>query len=303
MRLKSVYILFFVLSFSCKSTKHLKPVKKELNSPTAITKDSSSVTAKNEVVQTSFIDSTKKNIVEERFREEYKLEIIFPSKVFTIDSISTKTIHDIWNKLLQKNVNETGEVNYKSFRNDRSILKEYLYILSSNLPSNQSSIEEKKAYWINAYNAFTIKLIIDNYPLKSIKDIKDPWDVRLFKLGKKWYNLNEIEHKILRPMGDPRIHFGINCASISCPPLANKAYTADNIEELLNRQAIKFINDPLRNNISPNILELSKIFSWFAKDFKIKGSLIDFLNIYSNIQIERNAKKSFLLYNWSLNTQ
>jgi len=120
-------------------------------------------------------------------------------------------------------------------------------------------------------------------------------------LGAKWYNLNEIEHQILRKMNEPRIHFAIVCASYSCPKLRNKTYTAADLENQLTSVTKAFLNDPERNFISENNLELSKIFQWFAKDFKQNGSLIDFLNRYSDIQISENSKKKFKDYNWTLN--
>ncbi|EZH71631.1 hypothetical protein ATO12_06635 [Aquimarina atlantica] len=209
--------------------------------------------------------------------------------------------HQSWNDLLQKHVSATGTVHYIGFKQDYFVLKLYLEALSKNIPAENWSKSDVLAYWINVYNAFTIKLILDNYPIKSIKDIKDPWDLRFFKLGSKWYTLNDVEHRILRKMGDPRIHFGINCASISCPSLLNKAFTAQNVDHELEKLAINFINDTKRNTITANSVQLSKIFTWFAKDFKTEGSLIHFLNKYSRITINSNAKKSFKKYNWSLN--
>ncbi|WP_025663393.1 DUF547 domain-containing protein [Aquimarina megaterium] len=209
--------------------------------------------------------------------------------------------HQSWNDLLQKHVSPTGTVRYIGFKQDYLVLKSYLEALSKNIPAENWSKSDVLAYWINVYNAFTVKLILDNYPIKSIKDIKEPWDLRFFKLGNKWYTLNDVEHRILRKMGDPRIHFGINCASISCPPLLNKAFTAQNVDHELEKLAINFINDTKRNTITSNSIQLSKIFTWFAKDFKTEGSLIYFLNKYSRITISSNAKKSFKKYNWSLN--
>ena len=154
---------------------------------------------------------------------------------------------------------------------------------------------------MNVYNAFTIKLITDNYPVNSIKDIKDPWDKRFFKIGSKWRNLNEIEHKILRKMNDPRIHFGINCASFSCPTLHNRAFTATNVNIILDSLASAFINNPNHNTITKSNVKLSKIFKWFSKDFKTNGSIIDYLNKYSSTVIDSNAKITYKEYNWSLN--
>lgn len=209
--------------------------------------------------------------------------------------------HNIFDQLLKNNISANGYTNYKGFIKSKPIFKSYLTSLSENIPTEKWTKEDKLAYWMNTYNAFTIKLIIDNYPIKSIKYIKNAWDSRFFKLGNKWYNLSDIEHKILRKMNDPRIHFGINCASYSCPPLLSRAFTAATVNNDLNYLAHQFINDKKRNIISENSIQVSKIFQWFSKDFKTEGSLIDYLNKYSDITIKSNAKKSFKKYNWNLN--
>jgi hypothetical protein len=102
-------------------------------------------------------------------------------------------------------------------------------------------------------------------------------------------------------MDEPRIHFGINCASFSCPPLLNEAFSAAEVDSQLDKVAISFINDPKRNSISKMNIEISEIFNWFAKDFKKDGSLFDFLNKYSKVQIDPKARKKFMNYNWALN--
>lgn len=237
-----------------------------------------------------------------------KVEEVFEHIAPTIDTlkIENKPVienfdHSVFNDLLQTNISSEGETNYKGFIKNRTSFKSYLTALSENMPQDNWTKEDKLAYWMNVYNAFTIKLIIDNYPTKSIKDIKNAWDTRFFKLGKKWYNLSDIEHKILRKMNDPRIHFGINCASFSCPPLLNKAFTAANVNTELEFLAHQFINDKSRNTISEHSIQLSKIFQWYAKDFKSEGTLIDYLNKYSDITINPKAKKSYRTYDWSLN--
>ncbi|MFT4669106.1 MAG: hypothetical protein ACI9M9_000387 [Flavobacteriaceae bacterium] len=209
--------------------------------------------------------------------------------------------HDAFNALLIANVSETGIVNYKGFLQNKNLLEDYIISLGASLPAENWTKEDKLAYWINAYNAMTIDLIIRSYPINSIKDLKKPWDQRLWKLGEKWYNLNEIEHQILRKMNDPRIHFGINCASFSCPPLLNTAFNASEVDAQLDKVAIRFINDPRRNSISKMNIEISEIFSWFAKDFKKDSSLSEFLNKYSKVQIHPKARKKFKKYDWSLN--
>lgn len=210
-------------------------------------------------------------------------------------------LHYKFNKLLQTHVSDKGEVNYKGLKSDVKSLREYISSLNDNMPNAEWNDQDKLAYWINAYNAITIDLIIRNYPIKSIKDIKDPWKQRYWKLGEKWYNLDEIEHQIIRKMGEPRIHFALVCAAKSCPKLYNKAFTAFELEKDLTKLTEEFLADESKNNISQKSLRLSKIFKWFAKDFKQDGSLIDFLNTYSEVNISNKAKKSFKDYNWNLN--
>ena len=200
--------------------------------------------------------------------------------------------HQIWNELLEKNVYK-GNVNYKGFVSEKDKLQKYLDALSKEAPKRNWSKDEKLAYWINAYNAFTIKLIIDNYPTKSIKDlggaiykVNTPWDIKFIEIEGKKYDLNNIEHNILRKEFDePRIHFAINCASVSCPNLRNEAYVANKLEKQLEEQTYSFINDSSKNKITSEKAELSKIFSWFKGDFTKNGSLEDFINKYAKVKI------------------
>lgn len=219
-----------------------------------------------------------------------------------IGDIATIIDHQEWNTLLQKHVSSTGEVDYIGFKNDMAALQSYLDILAKNLPKESSSKNVTLTYWINAYNAFTVKLILDNYPVKSIKDIKNPWGQRFIILENRAYSLEEIEHEILRKMNEPRIHFAINCASYSCPNLLNEAYTETKIEKQLESSATSFINDETKNNITKDEIGISKIFDWFSGDFKKNGSLIDFLNRYSTVKINANTKIKFKKYNWDLNS-
>lgn len=216
----------------------------------------------------------------------------------------TGPIHFLWDELLQKHVSEDGNVNYKSFKNEHEKLLGYISILSKISLDNRFktlSKEEKLAFWINAYNALTVDLIIRNYPIKSIKDLKNPWKQRLWEPVNFNFSLDEIEHEILRKMDEPRIHFAIVCASYSCPKLHNKAFTAEKLEEQLTNATKEFLADENRNEISENSIRISKIFDWFSKDFTKNGSLIDFLNQYSEIKISPNAKKRYKDYNWDLN--
>lgn len=220
--------------------------------------------------------------------------------------------HELWDQLLKKNVSNEGNVDYQGFIADSVTLNQYLKLLSNNPPNPIDWRDaEQLAYWINAYNAFTVKLIVDNYPVASIHDL-DPtlyvplintvWHIKFFNIGGEEFNLDRIEHDILRKKFDePRIHFAIVCASYSCPPLRNEAYTSDRIMEQLEDQAVKFINNPKWNRITEDSLELSSILKWFKSDFTKKGSLIDFLNSYSKVNIHEGAIIHYLDYNWSLN--
>ena len=212
--------------------------------------------------------------------------------------------HTLWNDLLQKHVSDAGQVNYKAFKTDKAKLLSYiqgLNLIYTDASFTSLSREETLAFWINAYNALTVDLILKNYPIKSIKDIDKPWDQRFWELGDKWFNLSDIEHEILRKMDEPRIHFAIVCASVSCPKLQNTAFTASNLETQLTNATKEFLSDPERNELSENSIKISKIFQWFSKDFKQDGDIIDFLNQYSDVEISAKAKKSFKDYNWNLN--
>jgi hypothetical protein len=213
-------------------------------------------------------------------------------------------IHFLWDELLKKHVTEQGDVDYKSFKKDHGKLLGYISILSKVSVDDHFqtlSKEDHLAFWINAYNALTIDLILRNYPVKSIKEINNPWKQRLWEFGKNNYNLDEIEHEILRNMNEPRIHFAIVCASYSCPKLQNEAFTAEKLDQQLTKVTKEFLADTNRNQISENSIKISKIFDWFSKDFTKNGSLIDFLNLYTEVNISPNAKKRYKDYNWALN--
>jgi len=224
---------------------------------------------------------------------------------------TTPVSHQTWDSLLSAHVTDTGWVDYKGFIDDMDKLDQYLSTLSQNLPNDSNwTRKEKLAYWINAYNAFTVKLIADNYPVESIKDlhptlkipgINTVWKKNFFQIGGEDFNLSRIEHKILRDMGEPRIHFAINCASVSCPSLRNEAYTAAKLDGQLNEQVDYFINESGRNKISKDRIVISKIFRWFTKDFTQNGTLIEFLNQWAEPAIKEDAEIDYMEYNWQLN--
>ena len=223
---------------------------------------------------------------------------------------STPIHHDEWNVLLQKYVNDKGDVHYLGFQTERKNLQAYLNKLSKNPPNDKNwSKDESLVYWINAYNAFTIELILNHYPVKSIREIggkfpfiNSSWDIKFFKINNVPFDLNIIEHEIIRKeYHEPRIHFAIVCASISCPRLLNEAYTSEKLEEQLERQTRYFINNPIKNQISSTDPQLSGILDWYKSDFPKDKSMIQFVNQYSNITIDKNATLRYLEYDWNLN--
>lgn len=210
-------------------------------------------------------------------------------------------LHDAWNRLLGKHVSAAGKVDYKGFKADQQALDAYLQQLAANPPAGTWKRADQMAYWINAYNAFTIDLIVDNYPVSSILKLDGgkTWDVKRILLGGKKYSLNQIENEILRPeFKDARIHFALNCAARSCPPLYNKAFTAKNLERALEQRTRQFINDARFNTLSAGKASVSKIFEWYAADF---GDLKTFLNKYAGVKMDAGASIGFLEYNWELN--
>lgn len=209
--------------------------------------------------------------------------------------------HAPLDSLLQKHVSDAGKVDYKGLKTNKMALDAYCQSLSANPAQDTWSREEKMAYWINAYNAFTLKLIVENYPTKTIMNFDGgkTWDVRRIKIGDKKYSLNNIENDIIRPQfKDPRIHFAVNCAAKSCPPLWNRAFTAENLEMALEARTKAFINDPKYNTLSGARAQVSKIFDWYGADF---GDLKKFFNKYADTKLKANAVVVFSEYNWDLN--
>ncbi|MAP80028.1 MAG: hypothetical protein CL526_02955 [Aequorivita sp.] len=211
--------------------------------------------------------------------------------------------HSQWDQLLKQHVQPNGLVDYQGFSANLPQLEAYLKMLSKQNPNQDWSVQELLAYYINLYNAATIRLIVENYPVNSIKDIDSPWTKGRVAIGDKMLSLGGIENGILRKMNEPRIHFAINCASVSCPKLLNEAYTASKINEQLNTVTKEFI-DSTENEISENSARLSTIFDWYKNDFKVNGKtdVIGYINQFSDIKIKPNANISFKNYNWKLNS-
>ena len=189
--------------------------------------------------------------------------------------------HAAWDGLLKKHVhwlpdNKQSRVDYTAFKADRAALKGVLDAMSA-LPKAEFdtwSREQRMAFLINAYNAFTVELILTKYPdLKSIKDlgsfVQSPWKKKFFRLLGEARHLDWIEHEQLRPLyNDPRVHAAVNCASIGCPALRNEAFTATRLDTQLDDGMIRFLGDRTRNRVNGGQLEVNAIFKWFKEDFE-----------------------------------
>lgn len=197
-------------------------------------------------------------------------------------------------------------VKYSDLKNDAEftqLVNQFEEFSPGHLEGNQ----EQLAFYINAYNILALKTVIDHWPVKSIKDVgsflKPVWKQEVGSIGGKQVSLDEIENEVLRPMGDPRIHMAIVCASVSCPDLRTEPYTAKNLNEQLDDQASKFLSNPQKGlNIEGNEAKTSKIFDWFADDFiKANGSIRDFITQFSDISEDIKLTRGGLPYNWSVN--
>ena len=228
-----------------------------------------------------------------------------------IPDVSGGTVdHGIYATLLEKYVKQ-GQVDYRGFKTDEAKLDQYLKVLEKT-DSKSLSRNERFAFYTNAYNAWTIKLILSGYPgVKSIKNLgsifKSPWEKKICRIDGDIISLDNIEHKILRPrFKDPRVHFAINCAALSCPPLISEPYRGNTLDRQLDDAARAFINNPQRNYLKDNTLYVSKIFKWFAKDFN--HDVIGFFLKYAKQDVKKELKAKrdkikikYLNYDWSLN--
>ncbi len=204
--------------------------------------------------------------------------------VFSVQSWALDHTHKAFDSLLQKHVvvqqgGKVSQVRYSEFAKDRATLKGYLDELSAvkKAEFDGYSKTQQMAFLINAYNGYTLELILGNYPVKSIKDIGNEffdnrWKRKFFTLLGNPTSLDAVEHEMLRAPGrydEVRVHYAVNCASIGCPMLREEAFTADKLEKQLEEQTVRFLSDRTRNrfNKEKNALEVSKIFDWFKKDW------------------------------------
>lgn len=234
--------------------------------------------------------------------------------------------HSQWTSLLARHVTwishgVASEVDYRGFKQDQAELDGYLAELSKVTREQYDgwSRDQRLAFLINAYNAFTVKLVVDHYPLQSIKEIGglfgSPWKQAFIPLLGQTLSLDQVEHSLIREPGvfdEPRIHFAVNCASVGCPALRSEAFVASKLDAQLEESQQRFLMDRSRNRFdaSSNSFQVSKIFDWYGEDFaKRWGSLEDYLHQQASLlaaaeqlpQVERKPKVEFIDYDWSLN--
>ena len=199
-----------------------------------------------------------------------------------------------------------GQVDYAGIKSDPSQVKQ-LYQQIGNMSLDGASDAEKKAFYINAYNIATIHQIIENYPVQSPNDVKGFFDQKKHTIAGEQLTLNELEkQKLLEPYQDPRIHFVLVCAAVSCPPLADFAYQAEQLDEQLDEKTRKALNSDtfIQVDQDQGKVELSKIFEWYQSDFTNKAeSALAYVNQYRDEKIPEDYQVGYYTYNWALNKQ
>ena len=224
-----------------------------------------------------------------------------------------------WDALLKKHVRPTtlegvrlNAIDYAKLRTDPEF-KKLIGALKSFSPAQLKTQQEKLAFWINVYNIMAAKVVLDNYPVKGIKDagslLQSVWKKPVGEVGGQATTLNDIEHEILRKLGEPRIHVAIVCASVSCPDIRPEAYRAETLDGQLTDQTKRFLQNRgkgMRLDSGKNRLYLSRIFSWFEGDFEPHGGVLKFITTYAPASAQKGLKNgklkiSYLDYNWNLN--
>lgn len=220
--------------------------------------------------------------------------------LISVSFLHAQPDYSAYHSFLQKYVSESGKVNYKDLKNKETDYLKSLLLLSRQLPKGSWTRADKLSFWLNIYNAYTIKLILEHYPLKTITSINSgkAWSLNFIQIENKKFSLDQIENEIIRKeFKDARIHFALNCAAVSCPPLYNKVFTASQLENQLELRTKSFIQSS-SNQLSESKIVISKLFDWYKADFP---DLILFLNKYSNKRLNPNASIEYMDYNWNLN--
>jgi len=321
--IKSIAVLSVILLASCSQTKESTNTAlsemKEANVKSEVEKSSAVVLqqeteslsetieiVEREVTSTKIEEITKESIVKEVVSQtEATIIVIEKAPEKSVEVVEKEVIkafsHQALDELLKKYVSASGVVNYTGLKGERAKLDTYIATLTAQKVEPTWSRNEKLAFYINAYNAYTIQLILNNYPTSSIMKINGgkSWDLSIVNIGGKKMSLNHLENKIIRPVfKEPRIHFVVNCAAVSCPKLMNGAFLPNQLSSQLARQTRAFIRNTKENQITENEVKISQIFEWYATDF---GDIKTFINKYSSVKAGEKASVSYNQYNWNLN--
>ena len=236
-----------------------------------------------------------------------------------LTAVSMAQNHRDWQQVLDNYRSETARVHYEKIARDNATDR-YIHALATHTEPTEK--HEQLAFWINAYNAITVKLVADHWPIGSIKEIDNGqvWDRRTFTVANQQLTLNEIERKKLLPLGDPRVHVALNCASLGCPPLYKEAFLAKTIEQQLHDATTSWVaSTAIQTDTANQQLQMSMIFDWYAADFdvsdertlsgvksKLQGP-VKWVSQYTSPSqrdwlLKGNYTISFLPYSWAINS-
>jgi hypothetical protein len=266
--------------------------------------------------------------------------VLITNVILAVEQDKQRFSYDDYAATLKSYVNNEGMVNYRKLKAQSQKLESFIAFMDKLDLNSYSKYDDKEkiAFWLNAYNAFTLKAIIDNYPIKpnffksmyypknSIRQIPGVWDKTTFKVMGKDYTLKHIEHKILRKeFKEPRIHVAMVCAAMGCPPLRNEPYIGKKLDQQLDDQSRKFLANPqkFRFDSKKRVLHISPIFKWFGDDFvktttkkkpfiqysNKEAAILEFVSSYLDkdyafFDPSKEAMRiKYLDYDWSLNEQ
>lgn len=213
--------------------------------------------------------------------------------------------HADWDAVLRVRVNDLGEFDYSGLAQDRMRFDRYLKRLAATSPDSDPAAfptdEERIAYWINAYNALTVEGVLRAYPVRSVRKLDKFFKQPAYELGRRTVSLDDVEHEILRKrFSEPRIHFALVCASVSCPRLAPFAFTGAKLDDQLDSRARLFVSERRNVLVDSGAVTLSKIFDWFSGDFKPAGGVPAFITAHGGPNLA-GKRLRYRSYDWSLN--
>lgn len=219
--------------------------------------------------------------------------------------------HQVFNRILKDIVKDDG-VDYRRLqtRHSEQLERYRRQLAEASVPEDEAA---EMAFYINAYNALTLALVLEKLPAEqedwsawSVRTVRGFWKRYTFDVAGTWMSLDQIEHQTLRPMGDPRVHFAVNCASVSCPPLRSEAYTGRQLETQLKEQTAAFMRSTYHLRLKDGRLSVNPILKWFGSDFKDAGGVAAYLRTHAQRDeiracLSENSRLSYFSYDWSLN--